>query len=135
MQLRSWAKREAAGVATSSYTGFYLSKRRPMSRPDAAWTAHKRLDAWPAEDLEHFLPNRGPDFAIDCDPALMVCVHCKPKWRSTSQRRQAAWLLDPSSRIALRVSFRRPVQVVQAAVTLIARLSCGLVLDLVPIWS
>jgi Uma2 family endonuclease len=135
MQLRVWAKRDASGIATSSNTGFYLSNGA-MRAPDAAWTAHKRLDLVPEEDLEHFLPIV-PDFAIELRSRTDRLRALQAKMAEyIANGVRLAWLLDPSSRTAYVYRPNAPVQVVQAALALDASPELpGFVLDLAPVWA
>jgi Uma2 family endonuclease len=134
-QLGPWAKRDGSGVATSSNTGFYLSNGA-MRAPDAAWTARKRLDLLPEEDLEHFLPIV-PDFAIELRSRTDRLRELQLKMLEyIANGVTLAWLLDPTSRTAYVYRSGAPVQVVQAATTLDASPEVpGFVLDLASIWA
>jgi Uma2 family endonuclease len=135
IQLGSWAKRDGSGVATTSSAGFYLPNGA-MRAPDAAWTARKRLDALPEEELEHFLPIV-PDFAVELrSPSDRLREMQLKMLEYVANGVTLAWLLDPSSRIAYVYRSVAPVQVVQAAMTLDASPELpGFVLDLAPIWG
>ena len=63
MQLRTWAKRDGAGKAFGSSTGFRLPNGAVRS-PDASWVSHRRLAEVSAEAYRTFAP-LCPEFVLE----------------------------------------------------------------------
>ncbi|MEK6287881.1 MAG: Uma2 family endonuclease [Acidobacteriota bacterium] len=62
-QLYNWTKKDGAGVACDSSTGFKLPNGADRS-PDAAWVLRERLVGFTPEQKQKFLP-LCPDFVIE----------------------------------------------------------------------
>ncbi len=97
MQLRTWAKADGHGVASSSSTGFRLPNGAVRS-PDAAWVLRERLEQVPAEQRRQFLP-LCPDFVLELRSPTDRLADLQAKLvEYLANGARLGWLLDPEPR-------------------------------------
>ncbi len=97
LQLRTWAKRDATGIAFESSAGFLLPNGA-MRSPDAAWVQRSRLAALTPEQKKKFIP-LCPDFVIElCSPSdRLSTLHAKMQ-EYIENGAQLGWLIDPEEK-------------------------------------
>ncbi len=134
MQLRLWAKRNGAGVATDSSGGFTLPNGATRS-PDAAWISHARLAKVTEEQKEKFLP-LCPDFVIEVrSPTDRLSVLQRKMQEYIDNGAQLGWLLVPQARRVYVYRPQQPVEILENPETLVGDpVLPGFVLDLREIW-
>jgi Uma2 family endonuclease len=134
-QLGNWAKRDGAGVAFDSSTGFLLPNGAKRS-PDAAWVTRSRLATLTPAQKQQFLP-LCPDFVAE----LRSPTDRLPDLQAKMAEYQAngarlGWLIDPAERT---VHVYRPAVAVEilaapGRITADPELP-GFVLELQEIWE
>ena len=133
--LALWSRRDGTGVGFDSSTGFLLPNGA-MRAPDAAWVLRSRLDRLSAQVKEKFLP-LCPDFAIELRSPSDRLSDVKAKveeYRDNGAR--LAWLLDPQERRVHVYRPGRPIEVLEAPLTVSGDPELpGFVLELEPIWQ
>ena len=133
--LALWAERDGTGVGFDSSTGFLLPNGA-MRAPDAAWVLRSRLDGLSTQAKEKFLP-LCPDFAIELRSPSDRLSDVKAKMEEYRENGvRLGWLLDPQERRVHVYRPGRPVEVLEAPLTVSGDPELpGFVLDLGPIWQ
>ena len=135
MQLRSWAKRNGAGVASDSSGGFVLPNGATRS-PDAAWVRRERLADLTAEQKQRFLP-LCPDFVVELRSPSDPSAVTEAKMREYLENgARLGWLIDPEGRRVYVYEPGKEVRVVENPDEVSGDpVLPGFVLDLRPIWA
>ena len=134
LQLRTWAKRDGTGVATSSSAGFTLPNTA-VRAPDAAWVHRSRVEQVPAEQRQKFIP-LCPDFVIELrSPSdTLRDLHAKMQEYIDNGAR-LGWLIDPEPRHVYVYRPDTPVERLDNPETIPGDpILPGFVLDLREIW-
>ena len=134
-QLRNWARRDGAGIAFGSSTGFTLPNGA-MRSPDAAWIPRSRLAELTTEDKRGFA-HICPDFVIELrsrTDRLSVLRAKMDEYMENGAR--LGWLIDPFDR---RVYVYRPnseVEILENPESLSAEPELpGFMLELEDVWG
>jgi Uma2 family endonuclease len=135
VQLGTWAKQDARGIACDSSTGFVLPNGARRS-PDAAWTLKTRVAQLSPASREKFW-HLCPDFVIELQSSTDRPRMLKDKMREwLANGAQLGWLLDPETHS---VEVYRPLTEPET-LTNIDSISgegpvAGFVLDLSAVWN
>jgi Uma2 family endonuclease len=134
-QLGNWAKRDEAGAAFDSSTGFKLPNRADRS-PDAAWVRRERLALLPAAEKRKFIP-LCPDFAVELLSPTDDLEDVQMKMDEyIANGALLGWLIDPERRRVYVYRPGRAVEVVEDAAQISGDPELpGFVLDLTEIWE
>jgi Uma2 family endonuclease len=93
VQVRTWAKRDGTGVATSPSAGFRLPNTA-IRAPDAAWIRRSRLAQISPEQRQKFIP-ACPDFVIELRSPNDTLRDLQNKMQEyIDNGAQLGWLID-----------------------------------------
>ena len=134
-QLVTWTKRNGAGAAFDSSTGFKLPNGADRS-PDGSWVRKSRLAALTHEQKLKFLP-LCPDFVIELlSPTDTLAVTQAKMDEYVENGAQLGWLIDPEMRQVHVYRPRQLVVIVENVVEIAADPELpSFVLDLREIWE